>query len=363
MIIVVDESLFNGGSSQAMKRAAIEEICVAVRRGYHYLFGTRDILSEMFEFPGITPESKAVVDGVRRSYASNAGFLRSFGFRVVVKDGIGVSRKISDKSWEVPVSQVVEHGISPLGLLGEHSRDAELYKEAAKHFILNKKLGISLAAIARNGNGSGTARELTSFVREMREWILCITDTDKYCPDDTLGDVAASCKKVADETGWVAIHYAIGGRSIENVIPHNFIEDAVQGESRDAVAHLKALTATHGLEFADYANLKDGIASKWVREQSTDTPRRKFWERLVQAEGGSLNACCTGHAVCPKTPCARRWIGGFGGALPEQVQRHLDVTSKHKAAERAKTSANVIHWEAIGELVCQMALAPPKMRL
>ncbi|MBB2918107.1 hypothetical protein [Cupriavidus alkaliphilus] len=364
MIIEFDSSIIDSDAPEGEVRFAIESVCAAVRRGYHFLFSGRAVLDYLLTFPGITKESRVVIDGVRSSYATTAGFLSSFGYRVIIRSDIPACRQVAGGRWEVPLSSIVDHGVQPVNLLGENSRDAELYTEAARHYVINNKLGpIQIHGVPRNGNGAGTSQELRRYIEQRREWVVCLTDSDRCCPADSLGDIAQMCAGEVRRGSWVALHAHVSGRTIENVLPHNLVADAVPPELQERVSNVSRLHHLHGSEVINHANLKDGVHAKWIRNLGENSASRNFWEPIAVAEGIDCADCCLPQAQCGRdSVCQRYVLRGFGSALSEHVQRHLEGISPHKAAERAKSSFNSDLWNAIGKVVCLMAMAPKPSR-
>lgn len=365
MIIEFDPSIIYSDAPEGDVRVAIESVCAAVRRGYHFLFSGRAVLDYLSEFPGITEEARVIIDGVRSSYATTAGFLSKFGYRVIIRSDIPACRKVAEGRWELPLSNIVDHGVGPLNLLGENSRDVELYTEAARHYVINNKLtAINIYGVPRNGNGAGTSQELRRYIQQKREWVICLTDSDKNCPADSLGDVAQLCAAELRRDTWIALHDCVAGRTIENVLPHNLVADAVPADIQEHVSNVSRFQRVHGSEAVNHANLKDGVNAKWIKNLRENSTTRNFWEPIAIAEGVDCADCCLPGGQCSRDSICQKFVlKGFGATVSEHVQRHLGEVSLHKAAERARSSFNFDLWDAVGKVVCFMAMAPKPSRI
>ncbi|WP_286867787.1 MULTISPECIES: hypothetical protein [unclassified Herbaspirillum] len=361
MIIEFNDSILERNSDDPVIRQAVESAAIETWRGNHFIFGSRKTLEFLASISGLTAESKSIIEKCLGNYATSAAFLKSIPIRVEICCRQTYTSKREDR-WILPVERLT-HGISPTVLLTENLTDAYLYDFAAKHYALISEGGTSFKVSCRGGGGSTTPDCLKAIIAEAREWVLCLTDSDKSSPQAPFGNVSIRCEEEASEARWIAKHNSIPGKTLENVLPHQLIDISVPVELRPNWDEYNRITKTGERPWAKYTNLKTGNTVRWIRRLPNGGADRPFWNEIAREIGIDLADCtCVEFDCIRDDKCGKLAIPALGSRIGEHVLAYLRENSVQRSFQLAKKSANFELWMEIGKAVFNFGLAPKRAR-
>ena len=361
MIIEFNDTILKKDPEDPIIRQSIEAAAIAAWRGHHFIFGSRSVLEFISLVSGLTIESKSVIEKCLKNYSTEASHLKSISQRVEICC-VEQHPVKADGKWILPIEHLVD-GISPTVLLTENLTDAALYKHAAAHYSLDQKSHLVFKVSCRGGGGSTTVDALKSIIEERREWVICVTDSDKSCPLSPLGAVANQCGEEVANSQWVARHEIIKGRTLENILPFRLVDEYLPGELRDGWDEFKRVTENGTKSTAIHGNLKQGVQLKWIRNLPAESNEREFWFAAARDSDVDLDTCVCANADCATDArCERQFVPALGVRIGEHVLANLNEASFHKGYQVAKSSPNFSHWLEIGAAVFNAGLAPRRTR-
>jgi hypothetical protein len=344
----------------------LETICLAVARGEHFLAANRATVERFVNDPNLTKVARGIFEWIKAEYSFLTSLFRQFSLKVRIKADASPPIKLSRSEWSVSIAHVADAGVRPTVLLGENSRDGDLYAEAAVHYRLVSKLnGTAVKVEPRNGNGGSTSAELERIDARKNEFCLCITDSDRFSPTVDLGDIGAACRRVAEQSNWVIFHDAPASRELENAIPHKLIEATARWAKMPGWDGFARVVDQLGHETIDYSDVKHGTTMNWVKSMPEQSPNRRFWEEKVQMRfGASINNFdCYNAGVCKSDTCKCVLVPAVGSELSLRVQEFMRLHGPHEILRHAAGSQNFGDWLRIGKFVLEAGIAPPRKRL
>lgn len=344
----------------------LETICLAVARGEHFLAANRATVERFVDDPNLTKLARGVFEWIKAEYAFLTGLFRQFTLRIKIKADGSPPLKLARGEWSISIAHVADIGIRPTVLLGENSRDGDLYTEAAAHYRLDAKLsGISVRVEPRNGNGGSTSIELERINVRRHEFCLCITDSDRFSPTADLGDIGAACRAVANQSNWVIFHDAPSSRELENAIPRKLTEATALWARMPGWDGFSMAAVQMGDETVEHSDIKHGTTIHWIRSMPQQSPNRQFWEEKVAIRfGTSVNDFdCQSIETCNSDSCKCVLVPAVGNELVQRVQEYMQLHGPHEVFRRAKGAQNLDDWLRLGKYVLEAGVAPPRKRL
>ena len=375
MLIWIDSSVLTADLSQDKNACSgITEIFSTAYRGEHFVLAARKTLASLAADVNLAAVTKTTIARIESNLSILGNVESQIATRVDVTYGMATRpTKTAENRWEVPLSQIGIVGTKKSVLLTENLDDARAYEHAARQYQVSLRLGGYIALEKAAGGGSTTSEVFENLVQQENKWCLCITDTDRFCPEENMGPTSQKCNNIAQGTGIVAKHIDIKVRELENTIPLAFLEKAVPVTHSDLWAwHIKKLYSTRQ-EAHFYGDLKSGITIKKLISYEKGTPRRNFWESVLADLGPApaLDIACAEMPDCrknnqcltPGEPCSCYIFPGFGEHLIDSVLSILGENSPHKSEERTRRDPHRQIWMDIGRLVFEWAYAPDMTRL
>lgn len=365
MIIILENSFQTTDLNiDRIARDAIEAACGAAAKGHHFIFAGRALLKKLSECAALSMTTRGLCHEILAHYTFLGSIAKKLKYRIEISLTLDVVEKRGDTEWAIPARQIAEHGIRPSILLSENSSDAEVYTHAARHFRLAQGMNdVEINIEPRNGNGAGTPEELRRISRRAPEWCLCVTDSDKECPDGALGATARACGRlIQEEPRAIVWHIATGGRELENVIPSRLFGTVHADLHPDQWTTYQQRETEIGFDALRYADLKLGTSLCRLLRLDANTPVRQFWVRKVDGLRSFVDCIRAQRCDAPREN-ACMLVDGFGEHAATRVHDYLNSGSTHKTYEIAKNSGNIDDWMAIGSHVFHAGAAPKPLRV
>jgi len=336
--------------------------------GNHLLTGSTDVLQKLIsQKEHLSSRSAAVLFDIRNNRTQKESLFQSITTRAIVCADIQEPTKISSLEWRLPLSIFRNPSVANRTLLLAEDRiDSEIYIFAARHYqTRNRVRGIKIAARAEGGGGARTSDKFKRVASDCSDFCLCITDSDKYSPDGAAQGTALNCKKIAQETNWVARHLVLSMRELENLLPKRILGHAIgahQIENRDYLNQLDTVDVK-GLGW--HLDLKMGTRLGWALKHKKGSPDYVFWAGCIDKLCGTSKAidpdCCADRDCRSPDDCACSLAPGLGEKIAEKTLEWLNGVSLHKSLECADSDRDA-EWFSIGRQVLEWCCASEPIR-
>lgn len=361
MWLFLDSSLLEVDPSSANVRAALEPLCYAVGRGEHALGASPATLRHLLRGE-YSPVPKAVLRNLLESAPDVLSRFAQAKFSVrIIAEGLGPLR-LGANEWTIPIEWLRLNGVPASVLLAENTRDADMFKIAAAHSLIINRTGTAFQIAVANGGGAETPRVLQMEVDGKRNFVLCITDSDRQCPTAQGNRTSAECSKISAGNEWVSSHLMLEERELENILPANLIEDTLIALGDDG--QLEKLDQLRRVCEVDprawsYFDLKEGTPNKVMFGGCS-----QFWSAFKDHPvcRARVNEACVAAGGCAVERCGCQIAPSLGARIVEHVMHYLSLNSTHASSRRAQTSANRQRWFEVGALVAAWGASAPKLR-
>ncbi len=364
MWMILDDSLGQADPSDANVRSALEVLLYAVGRGEHVIAAHPSVARWLLSID-LSPVPRTVLRQVLDSAPDLLARLKSTKFRVrVVAEGVHPLR-IDASEWSLPLEWIRANGVPISCILGENTRDAELFRVAAMQHGALVRTGVSIQIDVGSGGGADTPRVLATEITAKRRFVLCITDSDKVCPTAPQNHTSSECTRISSSNDWITTHVALNEREVENLLPTNLVEDVILALSPsdldERLEALKRIAAKNDKAWA-FFDLKEGTSLNAMFGACS-----KFWtefrEHPVCRNGSNTKCIDEGKCLAESRDACKCLIAPpLGHKIVDHVIAYLAKQSTHASAKRSSTSSNAARWGEIGALVCEWGAATPKLR-
>ena len=364
MLYVLDESFLAQDFTQLQAHSGVELLLYAVAQGKHIVAASPGVVSHLLAFQ-FSAMPRAMLLRLKANAPELMARSKTSRFRVRVVSNPVAQHRVSASEWVISLQWISEHGVPTSALMGEDVSDAEVYKLCALHHAALNRTGLNVHLELLNGGGAATPRVLRNEVDHRSKFVLCITDSDRCCPSAELNQTSKACQQLAEAADWVVAHIALDERELENFLPRNLVDDAIDrlgcqdtNTRRDA---LTRIAADHPDAWG-YLDLKEGTRLRALFGEC-DAYWRPLAEHQVCKENANkkclLDESCSAVA---KAECKCLIAPSLTNRLVEHVKEFMSQQSNHEGAKRARTSRNGARWSAVGELIAEWGAAAPKAR-
>ncbi len=366
MLIWIDPSItqINWGNN-ADACSGIEAVFRAFYLGDHFVLSDRSTLTTLknrVEFSNVT---RLTINKIINDLPILGDLKNQVSIKVNVVNNPDIDYiKLTENTWNISLQHLGRTGISKSILLAENLDDASLYIHAGRQYKIANKINAEQSIERAHGGGSTTPECLQNLTSNEKKFCFCITDSDRECPDDTMGAMAARCKKIASETQAVAKHMDLQVREIENLIPLSFIKEAIPPTHIELWENHEKLIACRN-DLHSYVDLKEGLQLSRLLSLPNGSPRKQYWMSILDSltNKALFSSPCDSKNSCIQPICNCIVANGFGPALSKTVLDLLDKQNSHKSLEISKNDSNHEAWESIGRDVFEWGISPKRMRL
>jgi hypothetical protein len=368
MLIWLDPSVLTADLSSDVNAChGVTAIFDAVYRGEHYAIGYRETLKALARNPHLSAATRSVISAVHSNLSTIGGISEVVSTKLVVTHNERVEPfKRADHQWEIPLRYLGVEGVRKAVILAEHLDDARVFEHAAKHYQAYSHISGRICFERVLGGGSTTPEVLSNLVGAEKRWCLCITDSDRLCPEDAMDLTARRCRLIAGNDHFVARHLDLLYREIENAVPLCFLNEAIPVTHKDLWAwHVSRFFALCP-QAHRYCDIKLGTTRQKIYSYPAGSPKRLFWEAVLTTlvNASALTITCE-EDDCPNFPakkCDCNLTHGFGENLLDQILNFLDSFSPHNAEKRTRTDPLREQWLGLGRNVYEWGCAPAPMR-
>ena len=244
-------------------------------------------------------------------------------------------------------------------VLGENARDACLAMMMADYYAASQGMPNAPLRCRLDGGGGSTTADAFRRYREDPRLCICLVDSDSKAPHDPVGPTAAAAMAEVDPWKPWAMVLATKCREIENTLPTQILERAVQHDPRrlGRIPDLERLgSGVVDATLRDYCDFKDGTRLKWVFSLA-DGPVRRYWIKALPSVLGlpQVREDCVARSRCHTPDACSCWIlSDFGDRLLDHCLDALDNLT-HQKVDEALCDVTRPHWSHIGSVVFSWA--------
>lgn len=202
-------------------------------------------------------------------------------------------------------------------IIAENLLDISFYKAVVKSYCddVLKLKGIQLSANEKHGGGATICDVINSHIANTEGLALCLLDSDKNHPDDSLGQTA---QRVLDQVALDDYTKIINlnVREVENIIPIDVIERVRHQKSQKTKIKQYKSLLEHDFSVANpmmFIDLKKGLKICSQREDFCEKTG-KYWRTILTTVGNNRECNCVKIKDCT---CI--FIDGFGSSLLRDV--------------------------------------------
>lgn len=339
--------------------AAIESIALSAFYGRHIMFAKTKTIAWISR-QGVSSVTKAVCKKIKSRYSELSSIRSVIGVRLVVMADDEVLH-FNNGTWFVSISTLSEYPVQFGLLLAENLNDALIYLLAAEHYKISKGLKwLNVELSPDGGGGTQIYPRFENSILKKSVFCLAITDTDKDFPTAASNITSQRCRAVAMQRKWIADHFDVPARELENILPINLVEDAIYNDTGAADLHGKISSVKSRIlgdyEPILYCDLKLGTKFSWTKDKNIEKSR--YWKAFVKSRNIKKVSC----GVECEEECKCFMIDSLGETVAEKFFKFCAELSPQKQYERVKSSENCTQWLAVGKAVFDWGVALPKSR-
>lgn len=372
MYIYLDESLENLDLTNNEILKSIGYLLDGFSEGNFILSAKRNLLKKFSECQNLSKPARNAALVAYSNYASNQSFYNEIPFKIIVTENLTDIINIKNQ-WIIDISKVQSGFLSQgILILAENLNDSKFLNYTAEHFLIKNKKKLPLLKIKNHfqgGGGETITGELENRLKEMKEFIFCFKDSDKFSPSCEISKNSKKCLNLIDENKWLSFFSNTFCREAENLIPNKLLENTphIPYTQLDS---LRSLEKKINSDFYSYIDIKQGLTKKFYNNLGKKTTKRKYWDNILFSlkELDIIKDCeldlkqnCKNHLQLKEKNCVLLKSG------TEQTLEHtinfLESQSFHKSFEIIKNDPTNNEWLKIGETIFWLSCSLPKVRL
>lgn len=373
MYFFLDSSLADAGvGSNVNELGAIENILASAFEGNHVVFGDLRTLRYLRGLEGLGKRGQSVLDYLINWYSQNKGFYANLIFKIIVEHGVSGIVRSGNKEWRASLIACGSlDSVAKATILAENLLDSKLYRWAAEHYRLNKGLAkIRIAAEHDGAGGSQTSTRFNDIAINSNSLCICVTDSDRFSPTDSPSSTSRTCQQTVANTSRPLWHTCTTPRELENILPRAIFEECLETDAAKRWGEIKELADQIGIEWLDYADLKNGVSVWWAVSHPKESMRRSFWIDVLNSidlndqpgkcfrQGQCLLNKTSNDDLCDNCNV----IPGVSARLANAVLQWMESHSTKEVLESVNRFNNG-EWMRIGSEVLGYCAAPERFRL
>ena len=368
MLIFIHSSIINEDLQSNLNAIiGINQIFESFFRGQHYVISDRQTLSHLSNNPHIPTTTKIIIKKIIANYSTLAPIIDLLKNKIIAKiNGPEFPTRSNDNEWEVSLEFLGRTGISKTNLIAENLTDVDAYINAAKHYLINNKLGGTVFAEKIAGGGSTTPNVFKNQIIDEKKWCLCITDGDKNFPGQKSSNMSNSCKEISNINNSISAHISIDAKEIENIVPLKLIDESIPPTHAYQWDKHKNMFFPLNINGHLFCDLKKGTKYRNINHMHPRTPERLFWDELISKTTPPLkiNKACDEYCQNEKTEACCCYIShGYGDNLLSEIVTNLNQSNPHTVEKKIRNDPLFKQWLNIGEIVFNWVCAPKPIRL
>lgn len=174
-------------------------------------------------------------------------------------------------------------------LLGEFADDCKFYEKLAENDIDRRGLTSYRVRFKHENGGGGSTHTMYGVFQSERRPCICITDSDKKYPSDSVQGTASQVLHVNDVKEPLSNIMIVNVHEIENLAPRNLIDLGLSSQANytsfsDALAEIQSIQRAFPNE--SFIDLKNGLNRFQMRSYRTSDPSLfNYFNRVLKRSG------------------------------------------------------------------------------
>jgi len=358
---LIQKTLANNFSHEEIR--CLNSICTSRVRGFHFVIGSRKLLSELSKMPSLCDDSRAIFRTIYNDQTRWNQLLNEFGFivHINVEKFVPYSQKDEGQiNLYVSLGDFLHHSLdAKANIIAEHLNDTRFYEGMLRAYFAHRNIrGVNLVYKNVLGGGSTTHEVLDEIYLNLDGVSFCILDRDTTSPDVVIGETA---KKVIESIpkGHFSQYHVIDSRELENIIPSSlmremFSNNKAQKAKLERYQKIRSLKL-NGESPIKYVDFKKGIKLALSNCVNCDKTK-KYWREVLSASGFDLTCSFKDTCNSPKK-CKCLLLDGFGTDLLKSSVKHINSATFDYSKIDEDTS---FEWNAICLKIAPYMIAPRK---
>ncbi|WP_148234877.1 hypothetical protein [Deinococcus maricopensis] len=342
---------------------ALGEVARAHRLGDHLVYAELDLLEKAKDLPSLSESARASFLFMRNRFSTTGPYLSRFNVRlsIVPDDNIlevntlavnGRSiEEISISARLVANSNILRRTV----LLGENHSDTEFYRIVASTYKASEGIsGISIQFDPNGGGGGSTVDEYKHIQDSISRTCLCILDSDRHYPTDSIGGTAQNVLNEDNPNIPTSKVIVTDTLEMENLIPTIIVERLMglgSATCRPLQAHKNIAASAHGsaMQYVDY---KKGLKLFELTTGSPSSDHLSYWKPVAEHVLGTpvTHTMCPTGVTCTKKSCRCILIPGYGDSIMDKVMSLMD-SEKNTPMTHWVDAAMQSEWRRIGAVI------------
>ncbi len=328
---------------------AIDQIGISIQKGNHAIFANRATFEEIINHNDIGSRTKTWFRSALSRAPQMLGMVDNISIKAELtleSEKIEVTRTHGKFKLSIPPKEFSEKNLfNSTNLILENISDSDIYTAISQWFSKSKlSANIKTNFSVIDGHGGGTSGVYQEHQNNEDCFTLCITDSDKKFPTDTLGQTALDTTSIDDQGMPLSSHHCLAIHELENLVPLSILID-IANETKSGASN-KIVTALESIKNLDtpspilYWDYKKGIRCKPISENEG---AKVYWSEITKDLESFSKTPCT------STPCPS---GCDKDLLPQwnQKQAVKDKINTKRMSLKTPTDDYLIDiWTEIGK--------------
>lgn len=351
MVIVLKNELIDycNLDTQQPKYVQIFELLAEVRkRGFHFVIPERKLLDKLITITSLNESAQAVYKKIHNKYTSESAIKNSAShFKFIISDSENINQ------YKTRIDKLKSNTFLNLNrLLLENSDDELVINNIIEYYTENKgHNSIDVEWEVMHGGGSTTHNEFKKITNSALHFTLCLLDSDKKFPNDSIGQTAEKFTKGTHKSVF-GKHYILEVHELENLLPPKSARSYVYGKQlKKSKYAYNCFIRTPFREAYSYHDIKKGLSCERLNRTSQDF--KNYWSTILQNMGIDYHNC-----ACQNAGCQKFFIHPLGSIRDKVLEFYKSISGQ------IKLDLDVFYipiWNKIGEYLFNVFCKPKSM--
>jgi len=376
MLFFIDKSvadaLVEDGKPEEHLVAAVHNLAQARRLGKHFVMADRETLATLGQSRWLHPRDRGVYVHLYNTLPQMGTYLNNLVRRVEVVAAEGVFESNGEQNRRVVKLSATHFDdfsiVDKAIFLCENLNEVRFYQQLTRAYLFWSGLGqVRICCDPRGGGGDTTADAYEAIRSPRNQLCLCIVDSDRTTPSDSIGNTALRVKRIDDADDQPLCELTIlDVRETENLVSRTIYQETVWGDPNrmEGVLFLESLESSTYPHARRYLDMKRGLKLGEIVHAPPNSAFYKYWRPIVrdlQNEAHAICDACWSDPDCTcKQDCHCIVAPGLGDGILEDVTDYLERQSSQKVAEMVPELLKD-EWENLGELITAWFCGSPRM--
>ena len=349
---------------------ALENLALARREGKHLIIADRETLEKIGQCKDLSKNTIVIYNKILNNVSKYKAYLSTVTLYLEIqKSCLEPSLKnINSLSIiQVPLKFFQDsEQIQKTILLCENAIDANFYEILTRVFILWKRRKVSLSFEVRGGGGTTVKTEYDNILNEQKRFCLCLLDSDRSSPNDSLGETAKQTLEKYNSLDPRCIRtqvFVLDVREIENLIPLSILSQICEDIQRQqALKLLETIQNCSAKDIRDVLDMKEGLKFKKIIDKSSLIVREFWQDKITELQNLKIIDI---HPKCKTWECNNKneeeictcqIAYGFGNKILENSLTCMETKNFHEIGKTIEEPLRS-HWEKIGQAIVNWCVA------